>query len=333
VCGVGHHLLNESLNAVAAACANVTCPFFKEKCAWLEKHPGELSGYLAVTVRPFTDGYMYCMGNASCEHPSSDLQSLTDALLAADTTAQPELLLPQLAAAARFIPQALRRKPDPQPPTDSAASAVAESAVRLLTEDARVGYKQLSTLARRIGAEEHDEETSAEQRDEEASPADAAAPSSHKKSKCSKCLRHSIKWQLRVATKALKAACAVTKCPHFQKFCEWSEKHPHVTRGMLYGHIKPYKAAAGFCAGNKACGFGEEAERSEQAVPAVEQAPHTELAGQINAVPAVAPAVAPAKPAHRPAFGRGKHDRVPHKKPHTNPNKKSDKKPHKKPRK
>jgi len=252
------------------------------------------------------------------------MAALSDALLVADSVAQPDLLLPQLAAAARFIPQALRGADRQEPaPTELAAP---ESGVQRLAGEARAGFLKLSTLAHRLGALERAEERDDGERPTDAADSEADSGAKKKRSKCAKCLRRSVKWQLRTATRALQEACEATKCPHFQKFCEWAEKHPHVTRGMIYGRLQPYKAAAGYCAGNKKCKYDDKDEAEEKATGAAAVSSGTvgvaaAAVGQpseAQAVPAVQPTVLPAYPgklARRPAFGRGKHDRVPHKKP------------------
>jgi hypothetical protein len=54
VSSVGHHILSEAIQAVTDACQDVTCPVIKQRCDWMLAHPGEMKGYLAVRLRPFS---------------------------------------------------------------------------------------------------------------------------------------------------------------------------------------------------------------------------------------------------------------------------------------
>jgi hypothetical protein len=116
-------LFGQTWNSIDEACANVTCPVLKARCDWIEEHQESFTGYLAVKIRPMTDGqlqnavlpvrrstpqrtnwvdpffssagYFYCYGNGTCQHPTfkPDLNVLSlendDALLSQMTVAMP----------------------------------------------------------------------------------------------------------------------------------------------------------------------------------------------------------------------------------------------------
>jgi len=136
---VARHIIDSTLESIADKCANVSCPVLKQRCQWIEDHQAEFTGYLAVELRPFTDGMMYCYGNASCDHPGVPKTDISSALLLLDSSSQPKLLLSQVAAAAPLLEQVMRVRVERNQTAD----------------DENDKSSRISELARRIEKEEH----------------------------------------------------------------------------------------------------------------------------------------------------------------------------------
>lgn len=217
VSSVGHHVLKSAVEAANAACKNVTCPFLKDKCDWLADHQAELAGYLAVKVRAYSSAFFWCMGNATCEHPS-DSQASSDmsaALLSADVASHPAFEHAQIMAATPFVQQALTTKLD-----DATNDGHADK------------HARVATFSRRMAEDESRNVTDKQ---------------------CHKCLHNGVEWVMHRSIKQIKKACKATKCPKLQQFCKWAKEHKHFVRGMVYASVEPPKYAIGWCAGRDEC--------------------------------------------------------------------------------
>ena len=271
---------------------------------------------------------MYCLGNATCEHPSKASPSMSTALLVADTTAHPELLLSQLSAAAPYLERAMRTKlsKDGKP----IAAEASATPIVLDEQDGSADLLRISTLARRIGADEGQRHSHEVDHSDSDSSADDKGD---KKKKCHKCLRKSVRWLLRRAEEKLQEVCDNTECPELKKFCDWSAKHPHITRGMLYAYMQPWKTATGWCFGKGKCkcdddeqsvfnapftmGECDKKDKKKEKHEAPKPLPPTPVVPlppvQVDPPTTSSPHPTPAAPTQakqqRPMFGRGKHDR------------------------
>jgi hypothetical protein len=252
---------------------------------------------------------------------------MSTALLVADTTAHPELLLSQLSAAAPFLERAMRTKlsKDGKP-----IAAEASATPIVLDEQDGPADLRISTLARRIGEGEAHHHS----REIDHSDSDSTDDAGDKKKKCHKCLRKSVRWLLRRAEEKLQEVCDNTECPELKKFCDWSAKHPHITRGMLYAYMQPWKMATGWCFGKGKCKCDDDEQsvfnapftmgecdatekhkkdKKKEKHEAPKPLPPTPVVPLPPVQPADSPTTTPAVPTQtkpqRPMFGRGKHDR------------------------
>lgn len=283
---VGEHVLSAAWKFVEEKCeAGQSCPFIKKRCDWIQEHEDEFTGYLVVTLKPMHDGYVYCMGNGTCEHPSMtpdvDVFGLTgdDALVSQLTAALPflekALAPPQKQQEAaphseiehqevpHFVPGLT--EPDSKQPLLGEGGENLPPTVRLLGEGGEMHLFSNRHARRPLGHHDKGDEGSAQQKNDD------------DRSECGECLKDSVKWVLKHSEKALAKACEKTECPRFQKFCKWAEEHKDFVRGMIYGKVEPWKMAMGYCAGNGKCKKQDFNDKSANAVSPASPSPRAKL--------------------------------------------------------
>lgn len=218
--GVGEHVLGETLQLIDDACSKATCPVIKARCKWIEDNKEEFIGYLVVKIRPMHDGFIYCMGKGTCAHPNS---TSANSLSSSFEVSSSSLLLPQLSASALFVARGLAEVfPVPaSTTTDEPADTDAASSL-----------------------------------DGSFYPLDLPASDSlvlTSRSRCHRCLHHSVRWVMKRSVRHLKHVCKHTSCPRMKKFCAWAKEHKKFVRGAIYAHVQPYKYAIGYCFGRGDC--------------------------------------------------------------------------------
>jgi hypothetical protein len=236
---VAEHIIESILDAVEEACANVSCPIIKARCEWIEAHTDEFVGFVTQRVRPHTDGFMYCMGTGECKHPN--VTGIDEGLFVRPASSH---RFQQLGAANLFLERMEIRKKLENNPSQLGQGGepyFLDPAVELPSDMDMIGSDEF------VGADN--------------------------RQKCKKCIVGSTKWVMKHSMDSFAHYCEHPKCPKVKEFCKWARSNLGFIKGMLYGHVEPYKYGVGWCFGKGKCkkGASEPAEAVENAAVNVKE--------------------------------------------------------------